>query len=164
MLIRQAVVTDLQRLKRDAKAAVGRSFELELEEQANGIHSLFIAGEDDDIVGWGFIRWHGPRDPDAKRRFPGAPELYRLEVREALRSCGIGQALIADMASAAADRGFAQVSLGVAHANPRAYALYKRLGFEDTALDQYIDEYRYPLDGGGFGVARDVCRFMVKRL
>jgi ribosomal protein S18 acetylase RimI-like enzyme len=164
MNIRQAEEDDLELIERDVKAAVGRSFELEMQEQARGIHSLFIVLDGEEIVGWGFIRWSGPRDPQAMKLYPDAPEIYRLEIRESLRSSGIGRELIAKMESAAAYRGFSRVSLGVGHENPRACSLYRQLGYEETELEAYVDEYEYPLKEGGFGTAKDLCRFLVKRI
>ncbi len=163
-MIRQAQPADLGLLERDIKPAVGRTLGMELDAQERGEHSLFIAIERDEILGWGFIRWLGPRDPEAMRLFPKAPEIYRLEVREPHRSSGIGRSLIKEMATQAGGRGFVEVSLGVGHENPRAYSLYKALGFEDTDLAEYIDEYEYPLEDGGFGVARDLCRYLIKRI
>lgn len=161
---RQAERTDIAVLERDLKAAVGRTIEMELEEQREGIHSIYIAIAESTVVGWGFIRWLGPRDAAAMDMFPRAPEIFRLEVLDEYRSAGIGRRLIAAMGSAATSRGYSEVSLGVAHANPRAYSLYKRIGFEDTKLDEYFDEYQYPLEGGGYAVARDRCRYMIKQL
>ena len=43
-------------------------------------------------------------------------------------------------------------------------ALYQTLGYQDTALTEYFDEYEYPLEDGGFGLARDLCRYLVKAL
>lgn len=164
METRQARETDLELLERDVKPAARRTPRMELEEQAQGEHSLFICLDDGEILGWGFIRWLGPRDPNAMRLFPDAPEIYRLEVRRTHRSLGIGRSLVSAMESQAASRGFRKVSLGVGHENPRAHSLYRELGFEDTELEEYFDEYEYPLEGGGFGIARDLCRYMIKRL
>ena len=162
--IRQAVVADLPLIEQDLKPAVGRTFQQELDEQDRNEHSLFIAADQSELVGWGFIRWLGPRNAEAMRLFPDAPEIYRLEVREAFRSAGLGRLLIEALESEARSRGFHEVSLGVGHENPRAYRLYQSLGYQDTVLTEYSDEYQYPLEGGGFGFARDLCRYLVKQL
>jgi ribosomal protein S18 acetylase RimI-like enzyme len=162
--IRQARAEDLKLLDRYVKPAVGKTFKQDLDEQARDEHALFIASAKEEIFGWGFIRWHGPRDPKAKQLFPEAPEIYRLEVRESHRSQGIGRSLIAGMEAHAVARGFKAISLGVGHENPKAYSLYQELGFEDTELEEYFDEYQYPLKDGGFGTARDLCRYLVKRI
>ncbi len=164
MDIRRAEVADLELIKRYVKPSVERTFEQDLEDQTREEHSLYLALASGEILGWGFVRWLGPRDSQAKQLFPEAPEIYRLEVRESYRSQGIGRALIANMESRAALKGFEAISLGVSHANPKAYSLYRELGFEDTELEEYFDEYQYPLMDGGLGLARDLCRYMVKRL
>ena len=56
------------------------------------------------------------------------------------------------------------MSFGVGHENPRAESLHEQLGYEGTELEAYFDEYQYPLEDGGFGVARDLCRFLVERI
>lgn len=154
---------DLPLLEREGKAAVDCSFAEEYSAQCRGEQSIYIAVADGHLLGSGFIRWLGPRDPEAQALCPDAPEILRLEVAETMQSKGIGTKLIAALCSAAKGRGFNAVSLGVAHENPRAFALYRRLGFEQTPLTEYYDEYQYPLEGGGYGVARDLCRYLVKR-
>ena len=164
MQIRQVEAADIPLLEQRVKVALGRTFTQELLEQNQGIHSVFIAIENNEILGWSFIRWLGPRDPKAAELFPEAPEIYRLEVREELRSKGIGRQIISVLENAALANAYSAVSLGVAHDNARAYALYKELGYQDTPLDAYYDEYAYPLPGGGVGHASDLCRYLVKRL
>lgn len=164
MQIREVEAADIPLLEQWVKAAVGRTFTQELSEQDRGIHSVFIAIDNNEILGWSFIRWLGPRDPRAAELFPEAPEIYRLEVREALRSKRIGRQIISALENAALTHAYSAVSLGVAHDNPRAYALYKELGYQDTPLDAYYDEYDYPLPGGGVGHASDLCRYLVKTL
>jgi ribosomal protein S18 acetylase RimI-like enzyme len=164
LVIRQAALADLPLIERDLKPAVGRTFQQELDEQDRDEHSLFITVDAGELLGWGFIRWLGPRDAEALRLFPKAPEIYRLEVRAPFRSTGLGRLLIGAMESEAVREGFREVSLGVGHENPRAYALYQTLGYQDTALTEYFDEYEYPLEDGGFGLARDICRYLVKVL
>lgn len=162
--VRQAVESDLERLNRDVKPSFGRTFAQELAEQAAGLQSIVIALKDEDCIGWGFIHWPGPRDAENRKRFPDAPELFRLEVEASHRARGIGTQVIKDMEALVKARGFRQVSLGVGHENPRAYKLYKRLGYEDTEITEYYDEYQYPLPDGGVATAKDLCRYLVKVL
>ena len=164
-MFRAAVEDDLEVLKRDVKAAVDRSFELELADQADDVHSIFIALDAQGaVLGSGFIHWRGPRDPAALALFPDAPEIFRVEVRQAHRSRGIGGRLIQAMEACVRVRGYRQVGLGVAHANPDAYRLYRKLGYLDTQLSEYYDEYQYPVAGGGYATARDLCRYLAKSL
>ena len=161
-VVRMASTADIPMLERDVRGVWGGSFETDLEQQDAGLHSCFIAVVDSEILGSGFIRWAGPRDPEASRLFPAAPEIYRLAVKEERRSQGIGTLLIAAMEQDAQGKGYRSVSLGVGHENPRAYSLYKRLGFADTTLTEYYDEYFYPTPDGKTAKARDLCRYLVK--
>ncbi|MEM8766113.1 MAG: GNAT family N-acetyltransferase [Pseudomonadota bacterium] len=164
MEIREARRADVGLLEAEGKAAVGRPFSLELDAQDRGEQSIFLALAAGSLLGSGFIRWLGPRDPAAFALLPEAPEIFRLEVLEGRRSQGIGTALLRSIEAAARERGFKAVSLGVAHANPRAEALYRNLGYADMGLDEYYDEYPYPLERGGYGTARDLCRYLRKPL
>lgn len=164
MVIRAVTPADIPVLDQQVKAAFGRTFNQELAEQEQGIHSLFIAAAGAQVYGWSFIRWLGPRDPEAAELFPDAPEIYRLEVLEQHRSGGIGQRIIEALEDEARARSYRAISLGVGHENPRAYALYQRLGYQNTSLDAYYDEYDYPLSDGEVGHAKDLCRYLVKPL
>ena len=65
----------------------------------------------------------------------GGPMLYvdEMYVRPGLRSRGIGSAVLARVLGEARARGLARVSLEVNEGNPRAEALYRRLGFTSEA-------------------------------
>jgi len=163
--IRTASERDLSSLNRDVKAAIGRTFEQELADQADGIHSLFLALDPKGaVLGSGFIHWAGPRDQQALALFPDAPEIFRLDVVARYRGQGIGTQLVSAMENSARGRRYSLVSLGVAHDNPRACRLYRQMGYEDTALSEYYDEYRYPAEDGSIRIARDLCRYLVKSL
>lgn len=60
----------------------------------------------------------------------GCLHIAHLGVAPDLRGQGIGAQLIADAAHIAARQGIRRLSLDVADSNPRARALYERLGFE----------------------------------
>lgn len=59
----------------------------------------------------------------------GAGTLWQLAVHEALRSCGIGTILIQAAEQRIRSRGLDRAELGVEESNPRARALYERLGY-----------------------------------
>lgn len=71
------------------------------------------------------------------RRHPGTGVLWMLSVHETLQSLGIGTLLIRELEDRARRRGCDRVELGVEHDNPRAAALYRRLGYVEcgTELD-----------------------------
>ncbi|WP_203569009.1 GNAT family N-acetyltransferase [Aestuariimicrobium ganziense] len=57
------------------------------------------------------------------------PELWMLSVHEAWQSLGVGTGLIEALEAKVVERGGAVVGLSVEHDNPRAAALYRRLGY-----------------------------------
>lgn len=84
--------------------------------------------------------------------------LWMLAVRESWQSVGVGTALTAALEQAARDRGRTHAILSVEHDNPRAAALYRRLGY--VAYGSILD---------GWSVGPDthfvtICTQMVKRL
>ena len=160
--IRIATEADLPSLKWGIKPSFGRSIQVEFDDQEQGQQSIFIALIQGTLVGSGFLRWMGPRDETISTLFPDTPEIFRLDVDEQRRSQGIGSALIAVMEEEARRRGYTRLGLGVAHENPRALALYERVGFERTAITSYYDEYKYQIGDGPVETARDLCRFLTK--
>ncbi|MES9535934.1 GNAT family N-acetyltransferase [Actinomadura sp. NPDC000600] len=60
---------------------------------------------------------------------PGAGTLWQLAVHEALQSCGIGTPLIQAAEQRISARGLNRAELSVEETNPRARALYERLGY-----------------------------------
>ncbi|WFE48320.1 hypothetical protein [Verrucosispora sp. WMMD1129] len=53
--------------------------------------------------------------------------------------------------------------MGVGEDNARAFALYLRLGYEDTGF-RYLDRYHYLDDRGTRHEVAEPCRFLVKSL
>jgi ribosomal protein S18 acetylase RimI-like enzyme len=62
-------------------------------------------------------------------RSPGAGTLEQLAVHGALQSCGIGTLLIQAAERRIRARGLRRAELAVEESNPRARALYERLGY-----------------------------------
>lgn len=91
---------------------------LRLADQHYGYGVVALSGA--DVVAYGqFTQW------------PRAAEISDLIVCEGLRGRGIGTALIQTLVQHALEHAVAQVEIGVALTNPRALALYRRLGFQD---------------------------------
>jgi ribosomal protein S18 acetylase RimI-like enzyme len=66
------------------------------------------------------------------RSEPGAGVLSMLSVHEHLQSLGLGSRLIAALEKRVRTRGLDRVQLAVEHDNPRALALYRRLGYREV--------------------------------
>ena len=85
---------------------------------------------------------------------PGAGEITQLAVHPALQSCGLGTILIRALEDAILRRDLSVAELGVETINPRARALYERLGYlafdtVRTGWDQRDEHgvvYRYETD------------------
>lgn len=60
---------------------------------------------------------------------PGAAVLTQFDVDELLRSCGIGTALVEECERRIQARGVQRIEIGAETNNPRAQALYERLGY-----------------------------------
>lgn len=95
-------------------------------------------------------------------KIPGAGVLWMLAVHAALQSCGIGTALIEAAERRIRARGLHRAELGVEENNPRARALYERLGYVAYgSAPESWDE-----DGPNGSVVRyeTVCTLMRKEL
>lgn len=68
------------------------------------------------------------------RRYPGAGLLWMLAVHETLQGLGIGSGLVAALEARALEHGLDRVLLHVEYDNPRAAALYRRLGYAEAGL------------------------------
>jgi [ribosomal protein S18]-alanine N-acetyltransferase len=96
--------------------------------------AVYLVAEDaGEIVGHVFLKFYGSEtDPD----YPNLEDLY---VREDRRGSGIGSALLARSETLLREKGYGRVGLSVnPDLNPRAKALYQRLGYKDTGRDPYL--------------------------
>jgi ribosomal protein S18 acetylase RimI-like enzyme len=80
----------------------------------------YTAAESGRAVGFGQLSRWGTRG-----------EICNLIVSEAWRGQGIGSAMIRRLIGVARENSLADVEIGAALSNPRALALYRRLGFAD---------------------------------
>jgi hypothetical protein len=104
------------------------------------------------------------RRPRGEPALPQCPELNGLEVwPPELRSQGIGTAIICADEARARERGCHQIGLGVTDDNPRAAALYLRLGYQEIGY-RYLDRCQYLDDHGRRHDIADPARFLVKQL
>jgi GNAT superfamily N-acetyltransferase len=128
--------------------------------QEAGECTYLVAWQEGRPVGHTELRWIGCAAPEVTT---DCPEIGGLGVwPEGLRSRGIGTALIRAAEDLARDRGMAAVGIGVGKDNPRAAALYARLGYR-TLVD-YLDRYSYEDRDGTTRECVDACTFLVKDL
>ncbi|MGP3976364.1 GNAT family N-acetyltransferase [Streptomyces sp. 8N114] len=128
-----------------------------------GRATFLVAWRDRRPVGSCEVRWEGCAAPEVRAVHPDCPEVNGLGIwPETLRSEGIGTALIREAERLAADRGCRVIGLGVEKNNPRAKALYRRLGYHASV--PYLDCWSYEDGAGVAHRVADACLFMVKPL
>jgi ribosomal protein S18 acetylase RimI-like enzyme len=93
---------------------------------------------------------------------PGAGTLWQLAVHPALRSCGIGTVLIRAAEQRIRARGLGWAELGVEETNPRARALYERLGY--VAYGRKPEGWDEQAPDGSIARYETVCTLMRKAL
>jgi ribosomal protein S18 acetylase RimI-like enzyme len=95
-------------------------------------------------------------------RAPGAGTLWQLAVYGALQSCGIGTILINAAEQRIRARGLHRAELGVEEGNPRARALYERLGY--VAYGREPDAWDEEAPDGSVSRYETMCTLMRKEL
>ncbi|WP_299536780.1 N-acetyltransferase [uncultured Streptomyces sp.] len=92
----------------------------------------------------------------------GAGTLWQFAVHPALQSCGIGTVLVEAAERRIGDRGLRRAELGVEDGNPRARALYERLGYR--AYDRRPDAWDEQGPDGTVRRYETMCTLMRKDL
>jgi len=92
----------------------------------------------------------------------GAGTLWQLAVHGALQSCGIGTLLIEAAEQRIRARGLHRAELGVEECNPRARALYERLGY--VAYGRKPEAWDEQAEDGSVRRYETVCTLMRKEL
>lgn len=93
---------------------------------------------------------------------PGAGTLWQLGVLPALQSCGLGTVLVSAAEARIRSRGLRRAELGVEESNPRARALYERLGYE--AYGSRPDGWDVEAPDGSLRRYETMCTLMRKTL
>jgi ribosomal protein S18 acetylase RimI-like enzyme len=93
---------------------------------------------------------------------PGGGTLTQLAVHGALQSCGIGTLLIQAAEQRIRARGLHRAELGVEESNPRARALYDRLGY--AAYSRALESWDEQAADGTIFRYETMCTHMRKKL
>jgi ribosomal protein S18 acetylase RimI-like enzyme len=93
---------------------------------------------------------------------PGAGTLWQLAVHGALQSCGIGTLLIEAAERRIRARGLHRAELSVEECNPRARALYERLGY--VAYGRKPEAWDEEAGDGSVTRYETMCTLMRKEL
>lgn len=163
LVVRPCTLPDVAALEKQLPTGRNRYHEARHRRQAGDTGTFLVAVADGVPAGCGEVMWRGPKEPDVHTRFPDCPELNGLAVAPDRQSRGIGTAIIRAAEQLAAGRGFTRIGLGVDDENPRAAALYLRLGYRETGV-HYLDHYAYVDDDDRRHQVADPCRFLIKLL
>src|SRR5512132_1178708 len=93
---------------------------------------------------------------------PGAGTLWQLVVHGALQSCGIGTLLIDAAEQRIRAKGLHRAELAVEECNPRARALYERLGY--VAYGSKPEAWDEQAEDGSVTPYKTMCTLMRKEL
>ncbi|MEU5084433.1 MULTISPECIES: GNAT family N-acetyltransferase [Streptomyces] len=92
----------------------------------------------------------------------GVGTLWQLAVHPALQSCGIGTFLVEAAELRIRKRGLRRAELAVEENNPRARALYERLGY--VAYDRRTESWDEQAPDGSLRPYETICTLMRKEL
>lgn len=140
--VRPCSARDLPLLERDLPPAAVHA--QHLKRQDEGERTYLGAFLERRAVGTCVVSWTGAREPEFRQIFPQTIEIAGVHVGEAWRGRGVGTALIAAAEQMALEAERPRIIIGVADDNPRAMALYTRLGYRPTG--EYVT-VRYELPG-----------------
>lgn len=152
VLARECVETDVDLLEKFLPTRGMDVHAYWLARQSAGEATCVAAFVNAQPVGTCVIRWGGDPDPQIRDALPDCPAIINLHVGQAHQGRGIGTALIRCAETTIQRRGYHRATMGVGEDNPRAMALYTRLGYRDTGL-RCVSRYDYPDDDG---VVREV--------
>lgn len=133
-----------------------------LEEQKKGNASYLVAYHNGTPVGHLNLKWNGDDSTEVKKHLSNCPEINGLTVwPPEMQSQGIGRKLITKAEEMAKERGYKQIGMGVGVDNPRAKALYEKLGYIDWGHGIYTDVWTDKQTGE---LHSDPCYYLVKNL
>jgi GNAT superfamily N-acetyltransferase len=160
--IRRIAESDLGALDACFRSEFDRTHRDDLLDQQRERISFYVAFVSGEPVAHGLVRWLGPRDPATATLYPDTPEIYRLNVMQTHRARGIGTQLVGACEQEARQREFRSLGLAVDDTNPRARALYLRLGYAPSKMMHSVDRYCYRLPNGEIQWVEEPGAFLVK--
>jgi ribosomal protein S18 acetylase RimI-like enzyme len=144
--IRDCTAADLDILDQHVPGGAHRGH---YEQQQAGARTLLVAWSAGRPVGTAVISWEGCVAPTLRAALPDAVEIAAVHVDPDHRGRGIGTALITAAEHRLAAAAVLRAVLGVDTSNPRATALYTRLGYTDTGHRATIRYTYTTADGRG---------------
>ncbi len=142
----EADVPALTAIKGKGSAAVHRD---RLREAAGGALRYLVLVADRELIGFACLVFRRPASWSDAGDTRHLPQIVDLRVQESHRGRGYGSAFIRTMErlAAAAGHGHLYVSVEPVH-NPRAYALYQRLGYQPLQSVPYRKRWHFTDSAG----------------
>ena len=154
MVVRSPRREDLGKLTRHMPEVEGLSHADYLDLQRRDEGRYLVAWDGPTPVGRLFLRWRNIEVPRIVNERPHAapfancPEICDADVVPERRSEGIGTQLILQALACAREAAAAQVTICVDTDNPRARALYERLGFSELGIGEFTTSGTFVDDDG----------------
>jgi GNAT superfamily N-acetyltransferase len=139
-------------------------FEDRLLRQTKGLGVLYTAWHGPEPVGDLYLWLEEAEEAPIREHLPGVPLLTHLEVREGLRSRGIGRALVEAAEESLVKLGHDLGALAVRTDNHRAARLYRKLGYHDWGRGEVVCNAMRTAPDGSVVTEPELCRVMVKDL
>jgi GNAT superfamily N-acetyltransferase len=120
---------------------------------------------DGDLIGFACLIFRRPAYWSDAADTQNLPQMVDLQVAKARRGQGWGSAFVGAVERAALEAGYDQLYLSVEPLhNPRAFALYQRLGYRALQAEPYQKAWAFTDSSGKLQSGEDVVLDMVKTL
>ncbi len=160
LTVRDAAEADIAALTEIKGAGSETVHSMRLRDARAGDIRYLVVRLGEEPIGFGVLVL---RRPDADSQ--NLPEVDDLEIRDTLRGRGYGTALLSTIEQIARSYGFHQIYLQVEPVNnPRAYALYQRLGYQTEQTQPHYIAWEYVDSAGKLVRGEEWVIDMVKQL
>jgi GNAT superfamily N-acetyltransferase len=132
--------------------------------QGEGEVAYLVFWQGETPVGHMLLKWSGPHNDVVAARIASCAEIEDFVVAPELRSRGIGRRALAQAEQLTRERGLRRLGLAVGLDNPRARALYERVGFADAGCGEITVRWQYPGRDGQKPWAEQRCVYLVKEV
>ena len=120
---------------------------------------------DQEIIGFACLVIRRPAHWSDASDTHHLPQIVDLQVKESQRGQGYGSHFVRAMERIASEAGYRQLYMSVEPLNnPRAYALYQRLGYQQEQLQPYRKTWEFQDSEGKLHCGEDWVVDMVKQL
>ena len=158
----EADVSDLTAIKGDRSEVLHR--DRLRDAQGSGFRYLVLL-VNQEIIGSACLVSHRPASWSDANDTRHLPQVVDLRIKESHRGQGYGSAFLRVLERSAAETGFEQLYLSVEPLNnPRAYGLYRRIGYQQLQPEPYVKIWQFEDSAGNGHRGENWIVDMVKQL